>query len=380
MNTQISFVPRIDGGGSASYVDVSKFGAAEVRQDGLLAFANLGADLTKSSKYTQTVLTRAYQRVWPGASEKKCQDAAKDFITSGLNLEGGKAEEVIRPNGELIFVPGPGRTVVLPSRNVLKPGLRSNTYRIREQYGEAQWVSPEAIGRGLGQAGTQVEEKIKGAEYYAVAYSHNVVSDWENGYTGEDTLADNRDAATVSLDDFRERVSLVGDASKNISGFATLGDAVILNCGQAYSSMVPTANQMLQRLAAMQQRFKLANKQLQPNSVLAPDADRLAMQTTFFGAGSEGPSVWDRAIKMFPWLENGTWDDRMLTANSFGNGPRWILFSQDPKNLYIEHTETMIFGPFIEFLTMTYIMLRRIGGVVSKIPERVFYCDFAPLT
>lgn len=137
-----------------------------------------------------------------------------------------------------------------------------------------------------------------------------------------------------------------------------------------------TAVQMLQRLAAIEARYMLLNQGRRPTHCVIPNADRLAMQNTYRGSDGEGDSAWDTAIKQYPWLANAMFSDNLMTANHAGTATRWVVYTDDRKNLYVEHMETMVFGPFEDYLNQTYILLRRHGGVVAKLPEQVLYVDF----
>lgn len=388
MSALFPFIPRVDSAGSsrASLIDLSdlsKVGSPQYRLDAkgryqVTEFGKFGAEIGHSSSAAKKAIAHRLMLAWPGCDMKVAQDAAADFVTSGLNLVMGAGENVIRPAAPTLFVSGPGLKPVLPSRNLLKPGLRTNSFKIRQRHGQAQFVSPEAIGRELNKAGFQDEEEVRGAEYYAIAWGYSIPSTWEASLLGIDPLAENQMAATEALDDFHERLSMWGDADKKLSGFATLDGAGLLLGGQQFSSTVPTAIQMMQRVAEFEQQFSDMNANRKPTAVMAPDSDRYAMQNTYFGTGSEGDSVWKRVLEQYPWFQNVTWTNDLMLANEAGTGSRWILYIQDPKNLYIEHTDTMLFGPFQEYLDFTFIGLRRHGGVVNRMPERVMYVDFTP--
>jgi hypothetical protein len=387
MSALFPFIPRVDSAGTsrAGLIDVNQIGGGNVqfRLDAkgryqVTEFGKLGIEIGHSSAVAKQHIAHRLMLAWPGCDQKKAQDAAADFVTSGLNVVLGAGEDVIRPTARTLFVPGPGMTPVIPSRNLLEPGLRTNSFKIRQRHGQAQWVAPEAIGRELNRAGFMDEEERRGAEYYAIAWGYSIPSTWEGKFLGVDPQFENQMAATEALDDFRERVSLWGDAEKKLSGFATLDGAGLILGGQQFSSTVPTAIQMMQRIAEFEQQFMDLNGNMKPTAAMAPDSDRYAMQNTYFGTGSEGDSVWKRALEQYPWFANMTWSNDLMLANEAGTGSRWILYIQDPKNLYIEHTDTMLFGPFTEYLNFTFVALRRHGGVVSRMPERVMYVDFTP--
>lgn len=374
MAANIDFIPRLDAQARAGIIDTSKLGEAHRDSAGNISFSKLGTEIGRNTPTAKRSISAAVARAWVGAPQQRI-DAATDFLTSGLTLQGGQGEMIIRPPDPTLFVPGPGRTQVIPSRNVLKPGYRKNTYPIRQRKAQAEWVDPSAM-RQLNRASYQDELEERGAEYYAIAYGYSLPGTWESEILGTDELAENTASATEGLDDFRERVSLWGDAGKKLSGFATLGDAALLLGGQQFSSMVPTAVQMMQRIAAFEQRYVRMNKGRKPSACLIPDSDRLAMQNTWFGAGGEGPSVWDRALEQYPWMKNASFSESLLLGNEAGTASRWVLYTQDPMALYVEHMETMLFGPFQDYLTFTFVALRRHGGVINKIPERVCYVDF----
>lgn len=416
MNVLLKSIPRVDGLDGDIRVGSLDLDGVAIRSDGIniTHIDGLGAEMGGNSKKLIRQVAECFRRHSPDADPKKAQDAAEkvvkdgigrlfgatqrraaanpvqqlakalasamkqdgatDFVSSELELVMGESETVIRPADPTLFVPGPGRTLVLPNRNLLRPGLRTNSYKVRQRRGQAQWADPNTVGRQINRAGFDDEKVVRGAEYYAIQYGYSIPGEWEAGYLGIDILGENQMAAVEAMEDFRERVSTWGDAEKAVAGFATLSDAVIISAGQQFNSLTPTAEQMMQRLAAIEQRYMLANQDRRPTNLLAPNADRLAMQNTYFTGTSD--SVWSKAVEQYPWVRDAVWTDRLMLASADSTAARWIVYSQDPKNLYIEHMDHMLFGPFQEFMTFTFVLLARHGGVVSKIPERVVYVDF----
>lgn len=398
MSANLPFISRLDAaGGRAVVFDDAMFDDPRFDAAGKFAgFPNsgLGLEIGHSSDAAMKRLVPALRRKWPDAPIEKVQDAAKsiikrhiaplidprfdgvtDFTSSSLELVGGPGENVMRPNAPTLFVPGPGRVMALQSRNVLKPGYRTNSFKIREHTGQAVWVDPNAL-REVPNADYQDEKEVRGAAYYASKYTWGIPDDWEASIVGDDLQGERQYAAVEAVDDFRERVSWWGSTDKNIEGFATISGALFLLSGQQFSSMVPTAVQMMQRLAAIEARYMLGNQGRRPTNCVMPHADRLAMQNTYFGANGEGDSVWKRAVEQYPWIASAMFHDNLTLGNQAGTATRWIVYTADPKNLYVEHMETMVFGPFEDYLNQTYVLLRRHGGVVAKLPEQVLYADF----
>jgi hypothetical protein len=397
MSANHPFLSRLDAAGGRAIVgddglfDDARFDAVSKK---FVGFGSLGIEIGHSSAAAMKRLVPALRRKWPDAPLNKVQDAAKsvilrhiaplvdprfdgatDFTSSGLEWEGGPGENVIRPPAPTLFVPGPGRVLALQSRNVLRPGYRTNSFKIREHKGKATWGDPRAM-REVPTSDYEDEKEVRGAAYYMSKYEVSLADDWEAAILGDDLQGERQFAAVEAADDFRERASWWGSAEKNIEGMATISGALVLLSGQQFSSMVPTAVQMMQRIAAMEQRYMLGNKGARPTHCIMPHADRLTMQNTYFGVGGEGPSVWDRATAQYPWIANALFHDNLTLANWAGNATRWIIYTEDRMNLYVEHMETMVFGPFEDYLNQTFVLLRRHGGVIAKLPERVMYADF----
>jgi hypothetical protein len=377
MNVMIKdFGVRMDRAVFLNDSDVS--GARYERQDGaahpLLHIPSLGTELG-SGPFAKAKVGRFLAKAWGlNPNERAVQDAAADFVGSSLKQLLSPSEDVRRGEDDpFIFAPRPGRTPILPSRPILEPGMRSWAYKIRAPVGEAQFVEPNAVS-SLQLADYVVDEKEQGARYYGVAYALEIPETWEAKHLGEDPLGERESSATLAMDNFREMVSFIGSDDGKIPGFATFPDALLVLGGVPFSGFTLSAVQMLQRMATWESEYRTANRGMRPTHVLAPHSDLIALQTIMFA--NTATSCWSLAVEMFPWLKNATWDDRMDTANPDG-GHRWIFWSQNPKDTFIEHSAPMVFGPWEERMRLTFILLRRTGGFVAKIPERVMYVDFA---
>lgn len=79
--------------------------------------------------------------------------------------------------------------------------------------------------------------------------------------------------------------------------------------------MAPTEFQYLdaaQPLSAVQQYHKLARWMASgqdTHRVVAPEADRLRMESTCFDSSGEGYTVYDRALQAWPWFRDVVWVD-----------------------------------------------------------------------
>lgn len=383
MNAILTNVPRLDssGGGHAGLIDVRQFGTPYGCGPGgqLTAFPKLGAEITARQDATIAKVAEFYRDRWrsePGFEDRYVQDAATDFVTSGLKRLLGPGEDVRRDEYDWLFVARNGRTPVIPSRQTLPPGYRTSAYHVRAHTGQAQFVDPNDVA-SLQRAGYNVEEKEYGASYYGIAWAEAVPESWEADILGEDLRAEREFGATLALDLFQESVSSFGNAAREIPGAFTQGDALVVGGGVDFATTTVSAEDMLRRMAYWDQLYKRANK-VRASGVVMPEASRIEMQNTFFGTGGEGPSVWERAMDQLPWLANATYTERLNLANADGTAARWMLYSSNDRDFFIEHTPTMIFGPFPNRMEMEWVALRRIGGIVSKKPERSMYIDFEP--
>lgn len=348
----------------------------EVRQDGvkLVSIPGMGTELGTGA-IAKAKIGRFLAKSWGlHANERAVQDAASDFVGSQLKQLLSPSEDVRRGEDDpFLFAPGPGRQPILPSRAILQPGMRTWAYKVREPVGQAQWTEPHAVS-SLQVADYIVDEKEQGAKYYGIAYAWEIPETWEARHLGEDLAGERESSATLAMDHFREQVSLWGESDLKIPGFATHPDALLVLGGVPFSGFTLNAQQMIQRMATWEAEYRTANRGISPTHVLAPNSDRVALQTTVFT--NTATTAWQVAMEMFPWMKNATWDDRMDTANP-DDGHRWIFWTQNASSTFIEHSEPMIFGPWEERMRLTFILLRRTGGFVAKQPERVMYVDFA---
>lgn len=309
--------------------------------------------------------------------DRQVQDAAENFVTSSLSRVLGAGENVRRPTLPLLFVPGPGRRVVLASKNLVKPGLRTIEYEVRAQTGQAQFVDP-ASTRELQNADYVGERKIHGADYSGVRYGYTTPETWEDDILGGDMIGEREMSAMQAMDNFEESVSGWGAADRNIPGLLNYGSALLVVGGQFFASGSVTAINMLRAIGSWESMYKRANGDLAPDGAIVPEADKVIMKTTFLPNTTQ--SAWDRALALYPWLENASATNR-LNSNA-GSGPgkfgygRWVLYNSDPLYTYFENTPSMVFGPFIDEMRMSFVVLRRHGGLVAKLPERIMNVDF----
>lgn len=410
MNMQINWVPRLDAEnkGIAGIIDPKHLtGAGVVRKNGRLVhrFDSLDEQVHDGRKTGRKMVrmlharwqdNEGYDRLDAASAETHRHygfdpglkipqvvfDAATDFVSSGLKKFLGPGEDVRRGDEDpFIFVPRPGSPAIIPSRRTLEPGHRSLAFRVREPVGQATFLEPNAVS-GLQRANYNVEEKEQRAHWYGIMWGYNLPETWEADVLGEDILGEREFAANYALDLFREQVSGWGDADRKIPGYFSVDGALRVLGGQQFSGAPgPSAEQMLTRLATWEQAFKRANGRRKPLGGVASELERIAMQNTYFTGTAI--SAWDKAIGareeqgQFPWLANIEWDERLNLGNAAGDAARWALHGGNDRESFIEHTETMLFGPFQVYMEIVFVMLRRIGGVVAKRPERFMYVDMA---
>ena len=412
MNAKISWIPRLDGDNhvAAGVLDPKKLGRVSSVLKGrrtVTTFSSLGQQIHRSDSVTRTMALSlhkkwgandGYDRLQAATPErhrkyglnpglqipKVAFDAATDFVSSGLKKFLGPAEDITRGDDDpMIFVPRAGSPAVIPSRQTLEPGYRTLAYKVREPVGQAQWTDATSV-KGLQRANYNVEEKEQRAHYYGISWGYNIPETWEADILDEDLLGDRERSANYALDLFRESVSGWGDVDRKVQGYFTVDAALRVGGGQQFSSGSVSAEQMIQRLMTWEQAFKRANGGKKPLGGVVADSERIAMQTTYFGLGGEGPSVWDRCVGygdkagLFPWMKNIAFDERLNNASRFGPAARWCFHGGNDRESYIEHTETMLFGPFEDYMEQSFVMLRRMAGLVAKRPERFMYVDMLP--
>jgi hypothetical protein len=371
----------------SAYIDVPALSADGIDFGGHAARLDaktVAALAPKLCKTTQIVKARMDNLLRRAADEhylddysQERADGVTDFVSSELELMLGEGETIERGmDDEFLFVPGRG-TPLLQNRTTLRNGIREASYKVRASTGQAQWMAPEDT-RSLQKAGYQYEKKRFSAEYYGIRWGWTIPELWEAGITGDNVQGMRQQAATYALDMFREAVSSWGDLEHNIQGYFSLGDSLYIDSGQQFSSGAVSAQDQIERLSHMDRLFRRANNDLAPTTVVMPLADQRAMMLTYFGTDGDGPSVWERATAMFPWLRNARTTDRLEDANRTGDASRWVLSRPEPQSLYVEHQETQIFGPFNYEMQVDFIAIRRHGGVINKRPERVAYIDFTP--
>ena len=355
---------RVDAGGGRSKLVYQVNGRTQLNATDAHAVREMSAALRKLPAFR-------------GQDDRKVQDSAENFVTSSLSRVLGAAENVRRPTLPLLFVPGPGRKVVLASRNLVKPGLRTIEYEVRAQTGQAQWVDP-ASTRELQTADFVGERKIHGADYSGIRYGYTTPETWEDDILGGDMIGEREASAMQALDNFEESVSGWGAADRNIPGLLNYGSALLVVGGQFFASGSVTAIEMLRAIGSWESMYSRANGDLKPDGAIIPEADRVIMATTFLPNTLQ--SAWERAMILYPWMANSSSTNR-LNSNA-GSGPgkfgygRWVLYNNDPLHTYFENTPSMVFGPFIDEMRMSFVVLRRHGGLVAKLPERIVNVDF----
>lgn len=355
---------RVDAGGGRSKLVYQVNGRTQLNATDAHAVREMSAALRKLPAFR-------------GQDDRKVQDSAENFVTSSLSRVLGAAENVRRPTLPLLFVPGPSRKVVLASRNLVKPGLRTIEYEVRAQTGQAQWVDP-ASTRELQNADYVGERKIHGADYSGIRYGYTTPETWEDDILGGDMIGEREASAMQALDNFEESVSGWGAADRNIPGLLNYGSALLVVGGQFFASGSVTAIEMLRAIGSWESMYSRANGDLKPDGAIIPEADRVIMATTFLPNTLQ--SAWERAMILYPWMANSSSTNR-LNSNA-GSGPgkfgygRWVLYNNDPLHTYFENTPSMVFGPFIDEMRMSFVVLRRHGGLVAKLPERIVNVDF----
>jgi hypothetical protein len=362
-------------------MDLSQFSRTSACRFDAETVAQLAPYRIRSKAHGVSEMRKALRRAGHEVPDERADsderaDAVTDFTTSALELLLTGAPIRRGMDGEFIFVPGRAATPVLPSRSTLPNGVRNTAYPVLGHTGQAQWANPEDT-RSLPFVGTAREKKILKAEYYGIAYRTNTVLDWEHARMGVNDRAEKQNAANYELDKFQEQVDSWGNNAMGIPGAFSLGDANIVEMGVEFSGFGVAEEDMVRRIRLIQDHYKRLNGGALPEFVVLPGDDVAAMQESWFGTGNEGPSVWDRAVSRFGWLNNAQLTDRLADGSPSG-GSRWMLGRQNPDELFFEMSETMVFGPFQDRMNFDFIVLRRTGGAVSKRPERVTYADFTP--
>ncbi len=376
MNVLLTSIPRFDSKSGPLVLSAENLGNPEFSDDGLFHCDAFGTELGRTDQAIDLIAKKLAKHWDLERGDRKVQDAAADFERGSLQRVLGPSADIRRgDNKAFIFVPREGRQLAIESKQELPPGWKINSYMVESETGQAQWAEPDALEK-VARVDYLQEEKRNGAAYYASKYSYSIPEMWSAGILGEDVVGKRERAAVNALDDFRERVSSWGDPEKELAGAFTLGDALLTGGGQQFKSgSVDFANQML-RLSTWNEFYEQVNDDMTATTLIAPKSDRNAMQNTFAGLGSEGKSVWVSAIEMYPWLRDAIWTNRLNLANETGDASRWMLYTKDLNGLYIEHTESMAFGPFQNYTNFDIVVVRRHGGVINKFPERVVYVDF----
>lgn len=382
MSANLNFISALSTD-RATFFDVSTVGNISVatRRDGvdIMESSRLGRELAETG-HAKAKMAAFYRDRWRKAGydvpEQKVQDAATDFVTSRLQRLLGPAEAVTRGDDkQYLFVPGRAERLVCESRSLLAPGQRSAAYEVRQPTGQAMWVDPNDT-RSLQRAGSVVEEKEYKAHWYGIRYGVNIPETWEQQYTNQNLEQDRANSAVLAMDEFREQVSTWGDEDRKVAGFMNIDGAPLVLGGQSFSSGAISAEDMLLRIGQWEQLYIRANNQRPPSGMVAPHGDRVAMMNARFTGTSD--SAWKVGVEQYPWMANAIWDERLALANEAGTSGRWALYTSNPSNLYIEHLETMVFGPFEYEMDTSFVLLRRHGGVIAKKPEMVMYVDFTP--
>jgi hypothetical protein len=313
-----------------------------------------------------------------GLSLEQIKDAAEAFVASPLIKALGPSETVTRgDNRPWMFVPGrvEANRLVMASRDIIEPGHKAYSYRVRELRGGASWTTPRAM-RSLVAGSAEEEEVTRTAAWYGARWSFNIEDLWTDAITGNNTRDDNQAAAVLGLDVMREHVCLVGEPSMGIYGLTTQPDALGVAAGQRLTLAGLAADALYARVMTWIYTYQRLNNNMSPSGVVAPMLDKqVLMQTCWPNNASR--SVWASLVELYPWLEQGSfWDERMSTASVDGT-PMWVFFSRNDREAFVVHTETIVFGPFEEPGSTDFFLLRRHGGLCVKRPEQLVYLIFS---
>jgi hypothetical protein len=297
---------------------------------------------------------------------------AEDFASSTLTQILSPAENVRRGEDKpYMFVRSRGPELI-PSRQTLDIGANASQYQVRAPTGQAQWTNLNDLS-ALQNADSVGDVMNYGAHWYGIAYQVSIPETWSQKFTRLNIQTERSDAAVLGLDDFQESVSSWGDATKQVTGAFTMGNAPLIIGGTAFHSGA-TAQAMVLAIGSWEAMFKRANGGRKPTGGVMPTSDMVALKNTVYT--NTGVTAWSNAIQSYPWLANMVESDNLELGNADSNGPRWVLFGRDDMKLHMEHTDTMVFGPFVRDLTTYFYLIRRHGGLIAKMPEMVFYIDF----
>jgi hypothetical protein len=118
------------------------------------------------------------------------------------------------------------------------------------------------------------------------------------------------------IDLLRAQVISGTKLASSIPTYQASAPSIFVLCGEepicgddAPDTIALSAIQMMKCLALFELIFQKNNEGRLPIGIIAPNADREAMQTMFFGSKGEGDSVWERAISQDPWLKDVTWSN-----------------------------------------------------------------------
>jgi hypothetical protein len=321
------------------------------------------------------MLTRAREDGSPAArkyTEEQSRQDAEDFATSRLTQLMGPASDVRRGEGKpYMFVASKGEELI-PSQQTLDIGARVGQYNIRALTGQAQWTNLEDLAT-LQNADFVGDVGDYKAHWCGIAKRISIPETWSEKFTRVNTDQERTNAAMMALDDFQEQASAWGDSTKGVTGAFTMGNASIGLSGPAFSTGV-SATDMLLVLGTMERHFQNGNQDRLPWGGVIASADVVAMKNTFFTGTAT--SAWMIAESMYPWLKNMKQSRALELGNQAGTASRWVLVGLDPDHLHNEVTDTMVFGPFVKDLVTYFYMVRRLGGIVAKMPEMVNYFDF----
>lgn len=376
MSAQINF-------NLATYIDPGLVSVVGYRQDSTGAqrpihhSANFGPELGSLDVAVPRIAAHLMDRARKDGGEDKyspmqARKDAEDFATSTLTQIMSPNENVRRGEEKpYLFVPSRG-PVLIPSRQTLDIGATAGQYQVRMPTGQAQWTTLED-GPSLQNAGSVGDSMNYTAHWYGIAYRWSEPETWSQKFTRVDYQQEREAAAVLALDDFQEQVSSWGDSTKSVTGAFTMGNSPLILGGLAFSTGVAAADQVL-AFSSWVAMFSRANGKRVPSGAIVPTSDMIAMKNTYFTG--TGITAWDQIIKNHPWMSNAVEADNLMLGNAAGTGPRWVFMARDPMKMHLEHTDTMVFGPFVKDLTTYFYLIRRHGGLIAKMPEMLFYVDF----
>lgn len=225
---------------------------------------------------------------------------------------------------------------LVPISQAVPAGADTVTYRSFKGVGIAKFLSDYASGNipRADVIGTEVSRKIKS---YGNAIGYSIHELAQSQYTGVNLTNEKLRYARQAVEQFIDRVILVGDATYGMNGllnYPGFTEYTVVNDGTGASKLwsTKTSDQIIRDIAGMVDAVYVGtNGTENPNTILLPQARYTYIARTRMGTNND-TTILEYAQKVFPQITRWDWVPELATIGAgttarmmaLSIGPNWI--------------------------------------------------------